>query len=143
MKSRIASLMSAVALAICVPSAGMAKPLVASNPASPLMEDYKGEIERLIPQMLRDPESARFDYREPPYIMVCKKRTWDNTEPVEVWFVNVFVNGRNAYGGYAGFTPYSVAFVPGPSPDDPTMLYAYEGANGGPLGWVGRCKRRA
>lgn len=64
MKSRITSLMSAVALAICVPSAGMAKPLVASNPASPLMEDYKGEIERLIPQMLRDPESARFDYRE-------------------------------------------------------------------------------
>jgi len=69
-------------------------------------EQCIGVAEAAISNALKDPDSAQFRTG------ACQKGWWNSVPimgmPVEFgYMVNGEVNGKNSYGGYVGFQPYS------------------------------------
>jgi len=71
--------------------------------------------------------------------MVCRKGVFHNPAPVEIWMIDVWVNAKNAFGGYAGFEGWSVGLVP--EPDGTTAWQAYTKLGGGALTEFNLCRR--
>jgi len=94
--------------------------------------NYEAKITRNINSVLRDPDSARYRFGEP-----AKGFKYGDFHAAVTWtgyFVLFEVNGKNAYGGYTGYTPYVAIFngeeiekIYGP---DSTAIYQMRYANG-------------
>lgn len=108
-------------------------------PAQPLLSNYRAEAERVISTGLRDPASARYDHRDPPYRLECDRGVFTPVKQ-EFWAAEVWVNARNGYGGYTGPQPYTVIFIP--QPDGTTRMQANVGQGGGRVtAMSGICRR--
>lgn len=103
----------------------------------PLPENYKEIAEQQIAPTLRDPSTARFEFRSQPYRMTCKRGTLNPRSPTDIWMIDVWVNGTNGFGGYTGFQPWSVAiFLRG----EDLMAQPYSAPGGGALTRYKLCK---
>lgn len=107
-------------------------------PAPELPSDHQEMVTKQILSILREPESAKFEFRSPPYQMVCDKGVFRNKERVTIWMVDLWVNARNGYGGFTGFEGMSVAFF---EQNGGLMQQAYTKLGGGALTRFGLCKR--
>jgi hypothetical protein len=108
------------------------------SPAPALPEDYKVMVEQVIKATVRDPSSATIEYRSEPYKMHCHKEVYRTPARTEVWMVDVWVNGTNAYGGFTGFQPMSATVR---DRDGEIYYQAYTKGGGGSLTQFGLCKR--
>ncbi len=77
----------------------------------PPPEDYREIEQRMIEGMLKDPESARYQFEEPVRNIIPKG--FGSVTPILVWTDEVRVNAKNAFGGYTGFSPWLVAWRDG------------------------------
>ena len=109
--------------------------------AQALIPNYRAEAERTIATGLRDPGSAQYDHREAPYRLECDRGVFTPVKQ-EFWAAEVWVNARNAYGGYTGPQPYTVIFIP--DADGGTRMRANNGLGGGNMtAMSGICRRVA
>lgn len=108
-------------------------------PAQALLANYRVEAEHVISRGLRDPGSAQYDHRDPPYRLECDRGVFTPVKQ-EFWAAEVWVNARNGYGGYTGAQPYTVIFIP--EADGGTRMQANVGAGGGRVtAMSGICRR--
>lgn len=121
-------------LAIAQSSGSVAKDRTPLPPPPEMPSKWRETATMLIKQSVRDAETVRIEFREEPYVMTCKKGIFKNPEPIQIQMVNVHVNGQNAFGGYTGFMPWSVAFTP-------AETISYTKADGGALTRFGLCKK--
>jgi len=94
--------------------------------------NYETKVTHSIADVLRDPDSAQYRFAEP-----AKGFKYGDFHAAVTWkgyFVLFEVNGKNAYGGYTGYTPYVAIFdgeeiekIYGP---DSTAIYQMRYANG-------------
>jgi hypothetical protein len=100
-------------------SAGCSTAPIAGSPelktadyGSPPVEGYKETVVSSITFVLKDAESARYEFREP-------YRAWFHVQGIFAgkyrgtiygYTVPVFVNAKNSYGGYTGFKEYKFFF---------------------------------
>jgi hypothetical protein len=123
------------ALLICSSaSAEKAPPL----PAPALPENYKQVVQDSIAPTLREPESVKFEFRDSPYQMTCKKGVFDKKSAIDIWMIDVWVNAKNGYGGYTGFQAMSVAVF---QQDGSLLQQPFTKAGGGAITRFGLCKR--
>lgn len=99
--------------------------LVASRTIGPLTGSFRADAQSTISGSLRDPASAIFDEWSAPAKLVCHGAMVRQTEPREVWAVQVTVNAKNGYGGYTGPQPYTVLFTEAEGATPP-MIYSYQ-----------------
>ncbi len=79
--------------------------------------DNHKEIEvKIIRQMLKDPDAAKFEFDSVSRDIIPNKIF--NATPTLVWISYLRVNGKNDFGGYVGFKPYKIAWKNG-------RVYAY------------------
>lgn len=108
-------------------------------PAQPLLTNYQAEAERVISTGLRDPGSAQYDHRDPPYRLECDRGVFTPVKQ-EFWAAEVWVNARNGFGGYTGPQPYTVIFIP--EAGGGTRMQANVGLGGGRVtSMSGICRR--
>lgn len=122
--------MVAVAAALLTTGCATAADSSPPTPVGALIEDYGSEAERVISMALRDPGSAIYDHRIPPYVLVCKRGVFGNSTTAEFWAAEVWVNARNGFGGYTGPQPYTVVFIPEPVTGE-VRMQAQVGLGGG------------
>lgn len=92
-------LLIALAVVIATPAAGKEKIVI---PAPALPPTYQEMARSYILSTLREPETAKIEFRSEPYKMVCDKGVFRNKERMAIWMVDLWVNGRNGYGGFTG-----------------------------------------
>ena len=104
--------MITAAILISLASAGEAKkpPKYNSGAQLPAEDVYRPVIKGMIDGILRDPYSAVYKWGE-PYQITCKKDLFRTAERWRGWAINISVNAKNAYGGYAGPSDYYVMFM--------------------------------
>jgi len=74
--------------------------------------DYRDTGEAFIKRLLKDPESARFEWiGEPRHEAIQPAFASPHATPV--WVTPVRVNARNSFGGYTGFEPFALAWKNG------------------------------
>lgn len=100
----------------------------------PQESDYKPMVKGAIERMLRDPDSARFEW-SPPYQITCDKGLYRTKKRWQGWAMDVNVNAKNAFGGYTGFQPYLIMFE-----SDGVRLEGTVHTSRGPFRW-GLCRR--
>jgi hypothetical protein len=81
-----------------------------SGAALPSPKTYEPFVQQQINTMLRDPESARYEFEE-PFKVTCRGRLFRMRDRWRGWATRVWVNARNGYGGYAGRELHYVLFV--------------------------------
>lgn len=75
------------------------------------------KIKSFMELVAKDPTSLIYrDWSAPEKVIIPAKDTW--TSPILGYLISVYVNGKNSYGGYTGFTKYFFIFVN-------NELYAY------------------
>lgn len=102
----------AAVILVGLATAGVAKKPPKYNSGAPLpaAEVYRPAIKGMIDGILRDPYSAVYEWGE-PYKITCKKDLFNTEERWQGWAINIRVNAKNAYGGYAGPSDYYVMFM--------------------------------
>lgn len=131
-----ATTLTAVSIALTACATTDPTPPVA---AQPLIANYRLEAERVISRGLRDPGSAQYDHRDPPYRLECDRGVFTPVKQ-EFWAAEVWVNARNGYGGYTGPQPYTVVFIP--ETGGGTRMQANVGLGGGRMtAMSGICRR--
>lgn len=120
------AILAGFAIGGCASTADLAPPASAGS----LTSDHAAQSERVISMALRDPGSAIYEHRREPYLLVCKSGVFGNKTPIEVWAEEVWVNARNGFGGYTGFQPYTVLFIPDPATGE-MRIQANVGLGGG------------
>ena len=128
-------LMIGLVVALATPAAGKEKFVI---PAPALPPAYQEMASSYILSTLREPETAKIEFRSEPYQMVCDKGVFRNKERMTIWMVDLWVNGRNGFGGFTGFEGMSVAFY---EQDGNLMQQAYTKLGGGAITRFGLCKR--
>jgi hypothetical protein len=109
-KSAKALLLTAtVAAALLIAGPSFAQQYV-SGAALPAAATYEPFVRQQIATMLRDPESARFEFGA-PFKVTCRGRLFGMRDRWQGWSTEVWVNARNGYGGYTGRELYYVLFV--------------------------------
>ena len=79
-----------------------------SADAGPKPDNARALAEQMIREQMKDPAATQFQNWSELY------KTWDNVYSREpVWALCVDANGKNSYGGYTGFKPWSVRFRDG------------------------------
>jgi len=81
-----------------------------SGAALPSEKSYRPFVQQQIGTMLRDPQSAIYEFGE-PFKVTCRGRLFRMRDRWQGWSTEVWVNARNGYGGYAGRELYYVLFV--------------------------------
>ena len=107
-------------------------------PAPQLPSDYQQMASTLVLTTLREPETAKVEFRSAPYQMVCGKGVLQNKERIAIWMVDLWVNARNGYGGFTGFQGVSVIFF---EQDGNLMQQSYTKLGGGAITRFGLCKK--
>lgn len=100
-------------------TAGQAAKPPKYNSDAPLPAEavYRPIIKGMIDGILRDPYSAVYIWGD-PYQITCKKDLFRTAERWRGWAININVNAKNAYGGYAGASDYYVMFMSDGIKDD-------------------------
>lgn len=70
---------------------------------APIPSDWQEQMKRSILPLLKDPDSAKFDFENVKAPERAVTRRADGTHYFH-WFVYCRVNAKNSYGGYAGYT---------------------------------------
>lgn len=122
---RFAFILLVMALGACVAAPPTAVELEFARKAVPPSNGEAGNraVERYFRASLKDPDSARFTFREPRNGVVVLGISGDR----EIgWFICGTINARNSYGGYAGpktflahFSPVAADIVTDGGLDDP------------------------
>jgi len=74
--------------------------------------DYRSIGEAFIRRVLKDPESAKFEWvGEPKHEAIQPAFASPHATPV--WVTGVRVNAKNSFGGYTGFDPFALAWKNG------------------------------
>ncbi len=121
------ALISSPALAGKTPKAISDAPLISA-------ERYQPLVEAQLKTILLDPESARYDWRE-PYQVTCRKGVYNTPQRWRGWAVDVYVNAKNTFGGYTGPQQYTVMLTNDGTEDKFELL-------DGSIFWMFRsCKR--
>lgn len=81
-----------------------------SGAALPPATTYQPFVRQQIGTMLRDPQSAIYEFSD-PFKVTCRGRLFRMRERWKGWATQVWVNARNGYGGYAGRELHYVLFV--------------------------------
>lgn len=81
-----------------------------SGATLPPAETYRPFVQQQINTMLRDPESARYEFGE-PFKVTCRGRLFGMRDRWNGWATRVWVNAKNGFGGYAGRELHYVLFV--------------------------------
>ncbi|WP_156356092.1 hypothetical protein [Sphingomonas sp. Leaf22] len=71
--------------------------------------DSLAATKQLMAGRLRDPQSAQYQVGELKPAR-CKGGLLSGNVAWEGWAANVAINGKNAYGAYTGYQPYTVLF---------------------------------
>lgn len=122
-------------IAIATPALAKEKIIL---PVPQLPSDYQQMASSLVLTNLREPETAKIEYRSAPYQMICGKGVFQNKERLTIWMVDLWVNARNGYGGFTGFQGMSVAFF---EQDGNLMQQSYTKLGGGAITRFGLCKK--
>jgi hypothetical protein len=76
-----------------------------TEPIAPLTVDYKAIVMATLHDTLKDPMSAVVEYSEPVRDMRLLQ-PFNGASLHACWRVDVNVNAKNSFGGYAGFSKY-------------------------------------
>lgn len=72
--------------------------------------NYEAAIKNVMNRILRDPESARYSFNKPVKAYRNIGLAYGGKIKWIGWVVDVEVNAKNGFGGYAGATPYTFYF---------------------------------
>lgn len=104
------ALASTVAFVVLAFAASAEAQQYVSGAALPSPKTYEPFVRQQINTMLRDPESARYEFDE-PFKVTCRGRLFGIRDRWRGWATRVWVNARNGYGGYSGRELHYVLFV--------------------------------
>ncbi|MFL9608573.1 hypothetical protein ACKF11_00665 [Methylobacillus sp. Pita2] len=95
-----------------------------------LHDEHEYQEKRLIQEMLKDPDSAKFRFGS-------TQRMVKNVggRPTLVWISYVFVNAKNSFGGYTGEKTYAFAYKCNLTKDCKLVDYATPGQYADQLDW--------
>lgn len=110
-------LATAILLSLVTSAEAAKPPKYNSGVPLPTEEVYRPIIKGMIDGILRDPYSAVYKWGD-PYQITCKKDLFRTAERWRGWAININVNAKNAYGGYAGASDYYVMFMSDGIKDD-------------------------
>jgi len=74
--------------------------------------DYRATGEAFIKRLLKDPESARFEWLGEPRHEAIQP-AFASPHAMPVWVTPLHVNAKNSFGGYTGFDLFSLAWRDG------------------------------
>ena len=92
-------------------SAKLMKTTPAEAWGAPPPAGHASAEENFIKARLKDPESARFQRKEPHRGTIPASQA--SARAVPVWIVEVNVNAKNSYGGYTGYQLYQFSYSNG------------------------------
>lgn len=95
---------------VLLSSCAFQKPLPAMSYDTP-PENYERLIVRYFHNVLKDPESAKYEFDVPRRAYANAGLAYGGQVTWTGYAVRVQVNAKNSYGGYVGFTPYTVLFT--------------------------------
>jgi hypothetical protein len=74
--------------------------------------DYRATGEAFIKRLLKDPDSARFEWVSEPRHEAIQP-AFASPHAMPVWVTGVRVNAKNSFGGYTGAEPFALAWKNG------------------------------